>query len=136
MRVCGETGIVATLCAVDLLSTVLLIQHQGAAEGNALMNFYLRQGTGVFIAAKCFLFVPALVIAEWYRRRNPRLVSFTLRAVIAMYLLVYAVGVFQVNRPATAAELSESPAIQLAEPASARVALPCRSSARLPGRGD
>jgi hypothetical protein len=96
---------VGALCALDLLSTLVLIQHQGADEGNTLMSFYLQQGTWAFIAAKCLLFVPALVIAEWYRRRNPRLVSVTLRAVIVSYVLFYAAGVFQVNRPVTAAEL-------------------------------
>src|SRR6266567_1582075 len=96
MRMSRETGIVGALCAIDLLSTLALIQHQGAEEGNGLMSFYLRHGTGAFIAAKCLLFVPALLIAEWYRRRNPRLISATLRGVIVMYLVVYAVGVFHV----------------------------------------
>jgi hypothetical protein len=107
MRVCGETGIVAALCAADLLSTLVLVQH-GAGEGNALMSFYLQQGTWAFIAAKCVLFVPALMIAEWYRRRNPRLISMALRGVIVMYLLLYTLGVFQVNRPERAA-LSPGP---------------------------
>jgi hypothetical protein len=102
MPVCGETGIVAVLCAADLLSTLVLIQH-GGGEGNLLMSFYLRQGMAIFIAAKCLLFVPALMIAEWYRRRNPRLVSVALRGVIVMYLILYAMGVLQVNRPASAA---------------------------------
>ena len=134
MRVCGETGIVATLCAVDLLSTLLLIQHQGAAEGNALMSFYLQQGTAVFIAAKCLLFVPALVIAEWYRRRNPRLVSLSLRAVIVMYLVFYVAGVLHVNMPATAAELSGDMSGPGSGPAPMLLAPAGRTEARLPSR--
>src|SRR5262249_55469396 len=74
-------------------------------EGNTLMSFYLHLGTGAFVAAKCTLFVPALLIAEWYRRRNPRLVAGTLRTVIVMYVGLYALGVVQANRPVTAAEL-------------------------------
>src|SRR5260370_15655588 len=109
MRMSRETGIVGALCAVDLLSTLVLIQHQGADEGNGLMSFYLRQGTGAFIAAKCLLFVPALLIAEWYRRRNPRLVSLALRTVIVMYVFLYAVGVLQMNRPVTTAEWDQDP---------------------------
>src|SRR5947209_3367570 len=104
MRVSRETGIVGALCAGDLLSTLVLIQQHGADEGNRLMSFYLQQGTGAFIAAKCLMFVPALVIAEWYRRRTPRLVSVTLRAVIVMYVFFYAVGVLQVNWPVTAGQ--------------------------------
>jgi hypothetical protein len=107
MRVSKETWIVATLCAVDLFSTLFLVQRQGADEGNTLMSFYLQQGMGTFIAAKCLMFIPALLIAEWYRRRNPRLIATTLRGVIVMYLVFYAVGVFQFNRPVTAAALSE-----------------------------
>jgi hypothetical protein len=106
MRVSSETWIVAALCAADLLSTLFLVRQHGADEGNSLMSFYLQHGTGTFIAAKCLLFVPALLIAEWYRRRNPRLISTSLRGVIVMYLVFYAVGVFQVNRPVTAADLS------------------------------
>jgi hypothetical protein len=109
MPVCGETGIVAALCAADLLSTLVLVQH-GAGEGNALMSFYLQQGTWAFIAAKCLMFVPALLIAEWYRRRNPRLVSVALRGVIVMYLLLYTLGVFQANRPERAA-MSADPVV-------------------------
>jgi cell division protein FtsW (lipid II flippase) len=105
MRVSRETGIVGVLCALDLLSTLVLIQHHGADEGNTLMSFYLKQGTWAFIGAKCLLFVPALMIAEWYRRRNPRLVSVTLRAVIVTYVVFYAAGVVQGNRPVTATEL-------------------------------
>lgn len=107
MRVSRETWIVAVLCAADLLSTLFLVRQHGADEGNTLMSFYLQQGTGAFIAAKCLMFIPALLIAEWYRRRNPRLISTTLRGVIVMYLVFYAVGVFQVNRPVKAAALGD-----------------------------
>src|SRR6266849_371298 len=117
MRMSRETGIVGALCAIDLLSTLALIQHQGADEGNGLMSFYLRQGTGAFIAAKCLLFVPALLIAEWYRRRNPRLVLLTLRTVIVMYVCLYAVGVLQMNRPVTAAEWDSDPSQMALSPA-------------------
>src|SRR5713101_8018624 len=89
MRVSKETWIVATLCGLDLVSTLFLVQRQGADEGNSLMSFYLQQGTGTFIAAKCLMFIPALLIAEWYRRRNPQLVSMTLRGVIVLYVLFY-----------------------------------------------
>lgn len=105
MRVSKETWVVATVCAADLFSTLFLVQRHGADEGNALMSFYLRHGTGIFILVKCLLFVPALLIAEWYRRRNPRLVVTALRTVIALYLAFYAMGMFQANRAATAAGL-------------------------------
>ena len=130
MRVSKESWIVAALCAADLISTLFLIHHHGADEGNSLMSFYLQQGTWAFIAAKCLLFVPALMIAEWYRRRNPRLVAATLRSVIVMYVAFYAVGVFQVNRPVTAAELGWDSRPPQTAPA---IAFPDRANARLPG---
>src|SRR5436305_9589738 len=106
MRVSKETWIVAALCAADLWSTLFLVRHQGAGEGNTLMGFYLQQGVWTFIAAKCLMFVPALLIAEWYRRRNPRLVSRTLQGVIVLYVIFYAVGVVHVHGRVTAAELA------------------------------
>jgi hypothetical protein len=109
MRVSGETWVVAALCGADLLSTLFLVRQQGANEGNVLMSFYLQHGTGIFIAAKCLMFIPALLIAEWYRRHNPRLIAAALRGVIVMYLVFYVVGVFRFNRPVTAAALRDEP---------------------------
>lgn len=133
MRVSRETWIVATLCAADLLTTLLLVQRDGADEGNSLMSFYLRQGTGAFIAVKCLMFIPALLIAEWYRRRNPRLVCATLRGVIVMYLAFYAIGVLQMNRPVTAAERSADYLPSKIAPVLAVPLHPIRLGGRAPG---
>ena len=133
MRVSKETLIVATLCAADLISTLLLVHQHGADEGNTLMSYYLQQGTGTFIAAKCLLFVPALLIAEWYRRRNPQLVATTLRGVIVMYVAFYMVGVFQMNRPVTAAELGWDRNPPRTGPTIDFPVAPARYGARLPG---
>jgi hypothetical protein len=98
MRPSRETLIVAALCLMDLLSTLFLVHHRQASEGNFVMDYYLQQGTAAFVGAKCVLFVPALLIAEWYRRRNPRLVIKTLRLVIVLYVTFYSAIVFQANR--------------------------------------
>ena len=74
MRVSRETWIVAALCAADPLIDLFLVRQHGADEGNALMSFYLQHGTGTFIAANVSCSFPALLIAEWYRWRNPRLI--------------------------------------------------------------
>jgi hypothetical protein len=105
MSMSKETWIVAALCAADLFTTLLLVHHGGAQEGNTLMCYYLAQGTGAFVAAKCMLFVPALLIAEWYRRQNPQLVAAALRTVILLYVTFYTVGVLQMNRQVASAEL-------------------------------
>jgi hypothetical protein len=132
MRVSRETWLVTALCLADLLSTLFLVHRHGADEGNTLMSYYLHLGTGAFVAAKCMLFVPALLIAEWYRRRNPRLVAATLQGVIVMYVTLYALGIFQANRPVTAAELGWDRNPPRTGPT---IAVPARLGARLPGAG-
>jgi hypothetical protein len=133
MRVSRETWIVASLCAADLISTLFFVHGHGADEGNTLMSYYLQQGTGTFILMKCLLFVPALLIAEWYRRRNPQLVAVTMRGVIVMYLSFYAVGVFQMNRPVTAAEMGWDRVPPATAPTIAFPLPTGREGTRLPG---
>jgi Domain of unknown function (DUF5658) len=98
MQLCKESKIVAGLCVADLISTVVFMERHGATEANAVMRFYLQYGMVAFIGAKCLLFVPALLMAEWYRQRNPRLITSTLRLVILLYVGLYGVGVYTLNR--------------------------------------
>jgi hypothetical protein len=100
MRPSRETLIVAAICVLDLVSTLFLVQHRVASEGNAVMNYYLQMGIAPFVGVKCLLFIPALLIAEWYRRRNPRLVIKTLRLVIVLYLTAYTTVVYRANHHA------------------------------------
>src|SRR5262245_46980572 len=97
MPLCRESLILAGLCLADLASTVVLVQVHGAGEANVVMGYYLQQGLPAFILAKFLLFVPSLLIAEWYRQRNPRLITHTLRLVIALYVCCYSAGVFAAN---------------------------------------
>jgi hypothetical protein len=41
MRPSRETLVVAALCFADLISTLLLVRHHQAGEGNFVMDFYL-----------------------------------------------------------------------------------------------
>lgn len=97
MKLCKESKIVAGICLADLVSTIVFMDQHGAAEANLVMRFYLQYGMAAFIAAKCLLFLPALGIAEWYRQRNPRLITGTLRLVIVLYVGLYGVGVYSLN---------------------------------------
>jgi hypothetical protein len=133
MRVSKETWVLAALCAADLFSTLFLVHQFGAEEGNAVMSFYLKQGMWTFIAAKCLMFVPALLIGEWYRRRNPRLVASTLRSVIVLYVAFYTVGLIRVNRPVTAAELGWEKHPPQTSPTIVFPSALDRSGTRLPG---
>jgi hypothetical protein len=98
MQLCKESKIVAGLCVADLISTLVFMRSHEASEANMVMRFYLQYGMGAFIGAKCLLFLPALLIAEWYRHRNPRLITGTLRLVILLYVGLYGVGVYTLNR--------------------------------------
>src|SRR6266542_282321 len=97
-RVCRESLIVGGLCLADLISTVWLIRHYNAVEANVVMRYYLEHGLMVFAGAKVCFFMPALLMAEWCRRRNPRLITGALRLVIILYIGVYSIGVFTLNQ--------------------------------------
>src|SRR5690349_5342965 len=97
MRLSKESIILSGLCLADLISTVVLIKGYGASEANAVLRFYLAYGLSAFVAAKCFLSIPALLVAEWYRPRNPLLVTGLLRLVIGLYLGGYSASAYQLN---------------------------------------
>jgi hypothetical protein len=97
MHLCRESKIVAGLCVADLVSTIVFMNRHGATEANMVMKFYLQYGMAAFIGAKCLLFLPALWMAEWYRHRNPRLITGTLRLVILLYVGLYGAGVYTLN---------------------------------------
>lgn len=84
---------VAAICILDLATTLQWVTQGQAREANPVMAHFLNQGVMPFIAAKLFTFVPALVAAEWYRPRNPRLIQKLLRWVIAIYLFIYVAGI-------------------------------------------
>jgi len=91
--VSAEAVTIASICLLDLMTTLYWITQGQAREGNPIMAFFLDQGYVPFIAAKIFTFAPALAAAEWYRPRNPRLIQKALRWVIAGYLFIYVAGV-------------------------------------------
>jgi hypothetical protein len=91
--VSAEAVAIASICLLDLMTTLYWITQGQAREGNPIMAFFLDQGYVPFIAAKIFTFAPALAVAEWYRPNNPRLIQKLLRWVIAGYLFIYVAGV-------------------------------------------
>ncbi|HEU4752686.1 MAG TPA: DUF5658 family protein [Armatimonadota bacterium] len=93
-RISPEAGWLTGICLLDLLTTLWWISQGQAHEGNPFLAHYLSYGHVPFIAAKLFTFVPAVVIAEWYRPRNPALIHRVLRWTIILYLAIYVAGVF------------------------------------------
>lgn len=92
-RVSVEAACLTFICLLDLVTTLYWVSQGHAREGNPLMDFFLRQGSVSFIIAKLSLFVPAIVAAEWYRPRKPRMIQRLMRWVIVGYLVLYVAGV-------------------------------------------
>jgi hypothetical protein len=82
------------ICMVDMLSTLYWVHHNTAREANPWLANCLRQGDGVFCAAKIISFLPLLIFAAYYRPRRPRLIAVSLRVAIVLYLVIYAAAVF------------------------------------------
>jgi hypothetical protein len=93
-HVSAEAVWLTVICLVDLLTTLWWVSQGQAGEGNPVLAYYLDKGHVPFILAKLFMFVPSLIIAEWYRPRNPVFIHRVLRWVVILYLTIYAVGVF------------------------------------------
>lgn len=78
---------------LDLMTTLYWVAMGQAREGNPVMAYFLDLSHYSFIIAKIATFVPALVVAEWYRPRNPVLIKRVMRWVIIAYLSTYIIGV-------------------------------------------
>lgn len=85
------------ICLVDLVTTVVAVICCGIEEANPVMAFFLDRGITVFCAAKLASFVPAILVLEWYRKRNPRFVSAVLKGAVAAYATLYIVLFWSVN---------------------------------------
>lgn len=93
-----ESGLLAAICLLDLLTTCFWIRYREAVEGNPIMAWYLaRGGTASFVFIKFMLCALPLFVAEWARRTRPRFVQAALRFTIAAYVTSYGVGVAHLN---------------------------------------
>lgn len=107
-KVARESLVLAAICLADLITTLWFVHHEGASEGNPLMNYYLEQGVIPFIAAKCVLVLMPLAVLEWARRRKPRFVQAMLRVGIVLYLGMYGAVVWRINAPGHEPPLSDA----------------------------
>ncbi len=95
-----ESWTIILVCGIDLVLTLVLIEHGFAEEGNPLMRFYLGYGVWAFVLAKSVLVLAPVVIMEWGRLYRPRTVKLLARAGIATYLGIYAGMFLLINVPA------------------------------------
>jgi hypothetical protein len=81
-----------TICTLDMLSSAFLFHHNVATEANPLLRPFAEAGTLPFVSAKLLSFLPALLVAEWYQRRRPKVFIPLLRWVTALYVGIYTVS--------------------------------------------
>ena len=97
MKIAKETWVLLSLGIADLVTTIIFIRQNGAAEANPLFSRYWEMGASAFIAAKLIMLACPLLVLEWARKRNPRFVTFALRGAIAGYVLMYGAGYMHLN---------------------------------------
>ena len=89
--VCIESVLLSILCLADMVSTLVFVSAGIAVERNPVMAACLHQSIWAFVVVKTFSFIPFLVVAEWYRRRNPLFARRAIRAAILLYVTTYVV---------------------------------------------
>ncbi len=99
VKIAKETLIIAVLGTIDLITTIVFIQHHGAEEANPIFRVFWNIGLPAFIAAKILLTGCPLLVLEWARKRNPRFVQVGMRSAIAGYLMMYGFGYVHLNGP-------------------------------------
>jgi hypothetical protein len=77
------------ICCFDALSSALLFHHGLATEANPVLRTAAEAGPFWFLWAKTWTFVPALAVAEWYRRVRPEAVLPVLRTAAFVYGGIY-----------------------------------------------
>ena len=113
MSLMKESVILIGICLADLLATLFMIGNGGAREGNPVMAYYLKAGTGSFVMAKLVLLFLPIFIAEGCRQFKPKFVQRMLQLAILGYVGVYIMLFVGVNYPAFAERGREGPTTQI-----------------------
>ena len=92
-----ETLYLAVLCTVDMILTAIFLSTGSFTEANPILAHYLRYGLGVMCLVKMLSYLVPLAIAEWYRRKHPRFIRYTLRIALYLYIFGYIVGIAATN---------------------------------------
>jgi hypothetical protein len=88
-----ETLLLLAICLFDTVSSAWLFHHHAAVEANPILRGPAEAGMLPFVSAKLLTFIPALLAAEWYRRRRPEFVQPLLRCAGVAYATVYGAAV-------------------------------------------
>ena len=88
-----ELVVFGIICLADMLSTAVMYVRGIADEANPMLAVWLHRSVSAFCMAKLISFVPTLIVCLIYRNKYPVLITYALRAAIAIYIIVYVVGV-------------------------------------------
>ena len=91
--VAWDSVLLLVICMADMLSTLYFVHAGMATESNPVMAYWMNISDGAFCAAKIVSFLPLLIVAAYYRESRPKLVIFSLRCAIVLYLTIYVVAV-------------------------------------------
>jgi membrane protein YdbS with pleckstrin-like domain len=88
-----EGMLLFAICAFDALSTWAFLVTRTATEANPVLAHAASVSPQYFLIVKLMTFVPAIALAEWYRRRNPNFVRMGLRVATTVYVTIYGLFV-------------------------------------------
>lgn len=97
LTISKESCFLIWVCVADTLLTIALLAMGIAEEANPLMARFLQYGFAAFYLVKLATVVPAVALAESYRRHNPMFVKKALQTGTASYLGLYFVLLVIVN---------------------------------------
>jgi hypothetical protein len=97
IEITWESMVITLICALDLLSTVWLLEAGRATEANPLMAYLLNHSLSLFCGVKMGTVACLVTLAEWYRKYNPVFVRKTMRWTIIGYIVIYFVLVSKIN---------------------------------------
>lgn len=109
MRISRESVLLALICLLDMVSTAWFFKIGSVQEANPIMRFYLDAGILPFLAIKTLLFVGPIYVLELMRRNRPMFIRNLLRTAIALYLISYGIGVWQVNQSQGVVQAQNAP---------------------------
>ncbi len=91
MRRAGETEalILATICTLDMLTTLFWVLFGHAREANPLLAWTFQGHPATFVVIKCASCLPALILAPRLAQSHRSFTVWLLRAIIVAYIVLY-----------------------------------------------
>jgi hypothetical protein len=97
MRLSRESWIILAIGTLDLATTLLWVGRSGAQEANPIFRYYLAMGPFWFVLAKFVCLLCPILLLEFARVKRPGSAIRGARIAIAGYLMVYVIGVANLN---------------------------------------